>query len=279
MGAIACEALDRSFLDVARRGGAPVPVSAEAESVLLAEVEASTDEEATAIVHDIEVEFRAAGATEIILALDPATERSLWEIRHAASPILNRLDPSLTSMQLIEDGCVPPDRVPEYVRGVRAALARHETRGVIFGHAGDAHYHVNALVEVGRPEWRSRVDALLNEVTALIARLGGTVSGEHGDGRLRAPLLPLVWSPEAIAHFAVVKRAFAPAGSLNPGAKVASAGARAVTDVKYDPALPPLPEPARLVLVRVERERAYARSRIAMLDEVAARMDARAGDA
>jgi hypothetical protein len=76
-----------------------------------------------------------------------------------------------------------------------------------------------------------------------------------------------------------VKRAFDPRGILNPGAKVASPGVRAVTDVKYDPTLPPLPEAARAVLVRVERERAYARSRLTMLDEAEAevRMDARAG--
>jgi len=278
-GAIACEALDRSFLDVARRGGASVPVSPDSESVLLAEVEAETQAEATALVHAIEAEFRAAGASEIMLALDSATERALWEIRHAASPILNHLDPSLASMQLVEDGCVPPARLPEYIRGVRAALARQEIRGVIFGHAGDAHFHVNPLIDVSRPDWRPRAEALLNDVTGLIGRLGGTVSGEHGDGRLRAPLWPSVWSAEAIARFAAVKHAFDPAGIFNPGAKVASPGARAMTDVKYDPTLPPLPEAVRAVLGRVERERAYARSRLAMLDEAAAALDAPAGGA
>ena len=53
-------------------------------------------------------------------------------------------------MQFIEDGCVPPERLAEYVRGVRAALARQAMRGVIFGHAGDAHVHVNPLVDVRR---------------------------------------------------------------------------------------------------------------------------------
>ena len=287
MGAVACEALDRTFLDVARRGGAPVPTPEDAESVLLAEVEADSPDEATAMVRTIEGEFRTAGATAITLALDPATEHALWEIRHAASPILNHLDPSLTSMQLIEDACVPPEHLAEYVRGVRALLDRHGIRGVIFGHAGDAHMHVNSLVRVGEPDWRSRVEGLLDDVTALVARLGGTVTGEHGDGRLRAPLLPRVWSTESVARFAAVKRAFDPAGILNPGAKVALEGARAVTDVKYDPSLPPLPEPARLALVRVERERAYARSRLALLDEAArgalpydaARLDAPGGDA
>src|SRR4051812_8483484 len=235
MGAVACEALDRTFLDVARRGGAPVPTPEDAESVLLAEVEADTPEQATAMVRAIEAEFRAAGATAITLALDPATEHALWEIRHAASPILNHLDPSLTSMQLIEDACVPPDRLAEYVRGVRALLERHGIRGVIFGHAGDAHMHVNSLVRVGDPDWRSRVEGLLDDVTALVARLGGTITGEHGDGRLRAPLLPRVWGAESVTRFAAVKRAFDPAGILNPGAKVAVEGERAVADVKYDP--------------------------------------------
>ena len=83
---------------------------------------------------------------------------------------------------------------------------------------------------------------------------------------------------DAVARFAAVKRAFDPAGILNPGAKVALEGQRAVTDVKYDPSLPPLPEPARAVLARVERERAYARSRLALLDEEKHRLDASAGD-
>jgi FAD/FMN-containing dehydrogenase len=274
-GASACELLDRTFLDVARRGGAPVPVAASAEAVLMAEVEGASTEEAGARALALEARFRAAGATEIVVALDADTEAAMWKLRHAASPILSRLDPALKSMQFIEDGCVPPERLAEYVLGVRAALDRQGMRGVIFGHAGDAHVHVNPLVDVGDPRWRARVDALLEEVTALSARLGGTLAGEHGDGRLRAPLLPRVWAADALARFAAVKRAFDPRGLLNPGAKVAMPGARAVDRVKYDPALPPLPAAARAALARVERDRAYARPRLELLDEAAVAADPR----
>ena len=266
-GASACELLDRTFLDVARSGGAPVPVPIEAEAVLLAEVEGRDAAECGAHARMLEVGFRAAGATKVVLALDEATERSMWELRHAASPILSRLDPSLKSMQFIEDGCVPPENLAGYVRGVRAALDRQGIRGVIFGHAGDAHVHVNPLVNVSDPAWRTHVAALLDDVAALTARLGGTLSGEHGDGRLRAPLLPRVWSGEALAHFAIVKRAFDPDDLLNPGAKLATPGEHAVEQVKYDPTLPPLPGDARAVLATVERDRAYARSRLELLDE------------
>jgi len=276
LGAVACEVLDRSFLDVARRGGAAVPAPEDVESVLLAEVESESQEEADALIRAIESEFLAAGATTTTLALDATTEAALWELRHAASPILNHLDPALKSMQLVEDGCVPPDRLPEYVRGVRAALERQEMRGVIFGHAGDANVHVNPLVDVRLADWRARAEGLMNDVTDLTARLGGTTTGEHGDGRLRAPLLDRVWPPEVVARFAAVKHAFDPEGILNPGAKLAAPGACSFDDVKYDPDLPPLPEPARSALVTMERERAYARSRFALLDEAAARLDARA---
>jgi FAD/FMN-containing dehydrogenase len=264
-GASACELLDRTFLDVARRGGAPVPVPASVEAVLLAEVEGASADECASLARLLEERFRAAGATDVILALDPETEEAMWELRHAASPILSRLDPSLKSMQFIEDGCVPPERLAEYVRGVRAALDRQDIRGVIFGHAGDAHVHVNPLVDVRDPAWRTRVEALLEEVTALAARLGGTLTGEHGDGRLRAPLLSRVWPPEALARFAAVKRAFDPDNLLNPGAKIATPGERAIERVKYDPTLPPHPADVRLALARVERERAYAHFRLELL--------------
>jgi hypothetical protein len=92
-----------------------------------------------------------------------------------------------------------------------------------------------------------------------------------------------VWSAEVLERFAAVKRAFDPEGLLNPGAKLAAPGARAVDRVKYDPALPALPADARRALARVERERAYARFRLELLEEAAAepaaRLDAPSGRA
>jgi len=206
----------------------------------------------------------------VALALDPAAERALWALRHAASPILARLDPALKSMQFIEDGAVPPARLADYVRGVRAALGRHGVRGVIFGHAGDGHVHVNPLVDVRDPAWRARVEGLLEDVTALAARLGGTLAGEHGDGRLRTPLLARTWAPEAMALFAATKRAFDPAGVLNPGVKVAGDGQRALDAIKYDPALPALPDAARRALDHVAATRDYSADRLALVDAAAA---------
>ncbi len=101
-----------------------------------------------------------------------------------------------------------------------------------------------------------------------MASLGGTLSGEHGDGRLRTPLLDRVWPPAALECFAAVKRAFDPSGVFNPGVKVPLAGQLAVDVVKYDPAIAAPPGSARRALDVVERERAYARFRLALLDDM-----------
>jgi len=273
LGASACELLDRTFLEVvasaagtAASGGAP-EVPAGSEAVLLAEVEGADLDDAAARVAELARAFQRVGAGAVTVALDDVSEPALWELRHAASPVLARLDPALKSMQFVEDGAVPPERLPEYVRGVREALARQEIRGVIFGHAGDAHVHVNPLVDVRRDDWRESVGRLLADVVALTARLGGTLAGEHGDGRLRTPQLEHVWPAETRALFARVKGTFDPGGVLNPGVVVPLPGQRSLDDVKYDPDLPPPPAAARAVLQRVERERAYASFRLAMLDE------------
>jgi FAD/FMN-containing dehydrogenase len=267
-GASACELLDRTFLDVAARA-APLPVPADTEAVLLIELEAVDAITAARDARSLAGELEAAGATHVAVGLDAADEERLWELRHAASPILSRLHPSLKSMQFIEDGVVPPARLAEYVRGVRAALAAHGVEGVIFGHAGDAHVHVNPLIDVRRRDWRAQVTGVLADVVRLTARLGGSLSGEHGDGTLRTPLLDETTGAEELALARRVKLAFDPDGILNPGVKVALPGQQPLADIKYDPALPALPAAAARALARVERERAYAEFRLAMLEREA----------
>jgi FAD/FMN-containing dehydrogenase len=266
-GASCCELIDRTFLEVARRGGVAIPAPESAEAVLLTEVEGESEADCAEIARVLAAHFHEAGATDVAVALDAATEKAMWSLRHAASPVLSRLDPALKSMQFIEDGCVPPEQLAAYVTGVREALAAHRIRGVIFGHAGDANVHVNPLIDVREPDWRERAIGLLRDVTSLTVRLGGTLTGEHGDGRLRTPLLTQMWPAETLERFAAVKEAFDPDGILNPGVKVPKDDAPAIDRVKYDPSLSPLPTAARSVLARVERERAYSRPRLDLLAE------------
>ena len=267
-GASACELLDKTFLAYAAKAPSADEALRElmegSAAILLAEVEGESAASAAARAEDLAIAFKGAGAREVNIALTPETEHDLWEVRHAASPILAALDQS-TSMQFIEDGAVPLPRLPEYIEGVRKALAVRGVSGVIFGHAGDAHVHVNPLVDVSESNWRDKVLGLLDDVVALTARLGGTLSGEHGDGRLRTPLLDRVWHKDALRAFALVKKAFDPENIFNPGVKVALPGQEPIEDIKYDPSLPPLPRAARAALDSVVKTRAYDQLRLSLI--------------
>jgi FAD/FMN-containing dehydrogenase len=267
-GASACELLDRTFLAyavTARSGDEKFKKQMEGTAaILLAEVEADSADAATEGANRLAKAFKDSGARDVDVALTPEAEHDLWELRHAASPILSELEHQ-TSMQFIEDGAVPLTKLPDYIQGVRNALAKREVSGVIFGHAGDAHVHVNPLIDVRRPDWRKTVSDLLDDVVGLTSRLGGTLTGEHGDGRLRTPLLKRVWHKDAISAFALIKTAFDPSNIFNAGVKVPLPQQRAITDIKYDPSLPPLPEKARVALDDLVKARAYDRFRLSLI--------------
>jgi FAD/FMN-containing dehydrogenase len=199
---------------------------------------------------------------------DPHESSGLWELRHAASPIIAAMSDTVKSMQIIEDGAVPPARLADYVREIRRILAASQFRGVIFGHAGDGHVHVNVLVDTREPDWRKRVESLFADAVTLTSSLGGTMTGEHGDGRLRAAAMGRMWPAATLEQFRAVKDAFDPAGIFNPGVKFAAPDAPPLgADIKYDPGIEPLAPSARHVLDRVQRDRAWNRPRLELLDE------------
>lgn len=213
-----CEMLDRTFLELIREAGADpgYPIRGGLEAILLVEMEGESLADVEAQLEGVRIAMTGV-ADRVALAADPAMQSRYWEVRHAASPLIAQRTDGRVSMQFIEDSVVPVDRLPDYVIALRRILAAHRVPAVIFGHAGDANLHVNPLVDVSAPQWRSVVERILYEVAAEVATLGGTLAGEHGDGRLRAPLLQAVWGDELTELFRAVKTAFDPAGILNPG--------------------------------------------------------------
>lgn len=253
----AVELLDRTFMELV---GSAASESFRAEATLLVEFERETDAAARGVAGDA---VRAVGASagDIETALTPEAEERLWSLRHAASPILASLPPDRRSLQVIEDGCVPLPRLGAYVTAIRAAAARQGIMVVIFGHAGDGNVHVNALPQVDQAGWVERVTALYHEANAAAIRLGGTVSGEHGDGRLRAPLLEAQYGPEVMVLFRGVKTAFDPRGILNPGVKLAT-GLDPLGALKLGPGAAEIPADVAGALREIERTGGYARSRM-----------------
>jgi len=248
----AVELLDRTFLELVGEAGP--------EAVLLVEVERDDAGTARRAI-DAAAAAVAPWAASVDTGVTPAAAERLWALRHAASPILAGLPETRRSLQVVEDGCVPVERMGEYVRAVREAAAERGLAVVIFGHAGDGHVHVNLLPEVGRAGWEEAVASMLETVTDALVRLGGTPSGEHGDGRLRAGLLPRVYGEEIMALFRQVKRAFDPLGILNPGVILPS-GEPPISRLKVGEHAVPLPDDIARALRRIEQRGGYAQSRL-----------------
>ncbi|MEX0935598.1 MAG: FAD-linked oxidase C-terminal domain-containing protein, partial [Gemmatimonadota bacterium] len=153
-----------------------------------------------------------------VTASDPTSIERLWSIRRGASPTIARKAGSgLISTQFIEDCVVPPARLHGYLEGLEEILEATNFDAIVFGHAGDGNVHVNPLLDVEAGDCIERVRRVLGEVTDLVSSLDGTLSGEHGDGRLRTPLLSRVWAPHLTRAFEQVKERVDPRSILNPG--------------------------------------------------------------
>jgi len=117
--------------------------------------------------------------------------------------------------KLSEDIAVPRRCLGELLDQLAALSQRRGVRSVAYGHAGDGNLHVNLLWD--DPAEEARVQGTIRELFELTVALGGTLSGEHGVGVLKAPYLPLEQSPELIALQRGLKQSFDPEGLLNPG--------------------------------------------------------------
>ena len=266
----AIELLDRTFLDLVRqaRGSDALPgLPPSAEAVLLVEFERANEASARGAAGDA-VRAVAPWSADVETALTPEQEERLWSLRHAASPILTSLSERYRSAQLIEDGCVPVDRLGEYLRSLRAAASAHGVEVVIFGHAGDGHVHVNVLTDLEKPDWKERATALFESVSETVIALGGTVAGEHGVGRLRGGLLERQYGAATVAAFGEVKRAFDPDGILNPGVLLpARPPVRPSAFLKFGAEAERLPDDIARALRDIERTGGYARPRLTIADQ------------
>jgi len=244
LGPSAVELLDRTYLDFVR-GAVQRRIPPDTEAVLLVEFEGD-GRGALEAVRDF------AETTE--LADDVASVSRLWELRHLASPILASLPNKLRSLQVVEDGCVPVPVLGRYIRALREAAAAHGFEIVIFGHAGDGHLHANLLADASRPDFATRLASCLEAVTGAQISLGGTPSGEHGDGRLRAPFLTPTFGEEFAELCRRTKAAWDPVQVLNPGVKLATPGARLEPEMlKVGARAPVLPDDVGAQLREIER--------------------------
>ncbi|WP_254715353.1 FAD-binding and (Fe-S)-binding domain-containing protein [Actinomadura sp. NAK00032] len=215
-GPVACEGLDSRITGVVRerRGAGAVPPLPDGSGWLLVELAGA---EIGALRDTARKVVGDSGCTGSMVVEDMALADALWRIREDGSGLVARTPDGEQAHAGWEDAAVPPERLGAYLREFEALLAEHRLFGVPYGHFGDGCVHVRIDFPFGRAKGTRVFRDFLNEAAALAARHGGTMSGEHGDGRARSELLPHMYSPEALALCAAVKDVFDPGDVLNPG--------------------------------------------------------------
>ncbi|MCQ0011198.1 FAD-binding and (Fe-S)-binding domain-containing protein [Actinomadura madurae] len=215
-GPVACEGLDSRITNVVRerRGADAVPPLPAGSGWLLVELAGPEPGALRATAGKVVGE---SGCTGSMLVEDMALADALWRIREDGSGLVARTPEGEQAHAGWEDAAVPPERLGAYLREFEALLGEHDLFGVPYGHFGDGCIHVRIDFPFGRADGTRVFRDFLNEAAALAARHGGTMSGEHGDGRARSELLPHMYSAEALALCAEVKDVFDPGGVLNPG--------------------------------------------------------------
>ena len=148
-----------------------------------------------------------------MLADTQAKEKELWSVRKCLGEAVKKVAAYIEC-----DTAVPPDKVPDLLRGVREAAAKYNIRQISYGHAGDGNIHVNVLTDSSdRVEREKRLRPAVRAIFDVAVSLGGTITGEHGVGCAQSEFLHLCRDEVFLTTQIAIKNAFDPKGLLNPG--------------------------------------------------------------
>ncbi|MDG4664435.1 FAD-binding and (Fe-S)-binding domain-containing protein [Mycobacterium sp. 236(2023)] len=232
----ACEGIDSRIVDVVRerKGPASVPPLPDGAAWVFVEVVGDNVKEARDRAARVGTSCAAA---DYLVVEDTSRAAALWRIREDGAGLSARSIRDRPAHAGWEDAAVPPERLGDYLRDFDALMADFDVTGMPYGHFGDGCMHVRIDFPLDRPGGNTAFREFLFAAATLVAGYGGSLSGEHGDGRARSELLPLMYSPEALALQAAVKHVFDPGNLLNPGVIVDPAPLDADLRVAAAPAI------------------------------------------
>lgn len=217
-GPIAVEGIDAGLVDRVRAHRGTVPELPRGRGWLFVETAGASADEAFALAERL---CREADADDHRIVTDPAVAAALWRIRADGAGLAGRTPDGRPAWPGWEDAAVPPAQLGDYLREFASLTTEYAVDGLLYGHIGDGCIHVRLDFPIADAPRRFR--SFLFDAAELVVRHGGSLSGEHGDGRARSELLAVMYSPAARAAFAGFKALFDPDGVLNPGVLVAPA--------------------------------------------------------
>src|SRR5450759_4750452 len=165
------------------------------------------------------------------LVTDPEAQAVLWRCRRDSTGLATRRSDGAEAWGGWEDAAVPPERLGAYLRELDEILAAHDLSGASYGHFGEGCMHIRMDFDLFSERGLANYRSFVEQAADLVVRLGGSVSGEHGDGRARSELLSKMYGADVVAVFDEVKTLWDPAGVLNP--HVIADPARLDADIRH----------------------------------------------
>lgn len=157
---------------------------------------------------------------EYRMETDEEKREDLWRIRHSVATVMAHTEGSKKAVPIVEDGIVPIDQLQNYIESIYKLFKKHGLSIAVWGHAGNANLHVNPFLDLSQIGDRQKIFRIIDDYYSMVIEMGGSTSGQHNDGRLRAPYLEKLYGKEAYELFVKIKNVFDPHGTLNPGVKV-----------------------------------------------------------
>ena len=186
-------------------------------AVLMVEFMSDTLESVSGKIQELIKDLKHAGYGYAYPILYNETSAFAWDIRKAGLGLLRNLKGDTQPVNLIEDCAVAPEQLPDYIADLQLVLAKHKVNASYYAHAGAGELHVEPMINLKTAEGRATFRNILADTVELVKKYNGSLSGEHGDGRLRGEFISSVLGSEVYELFRQVKRIFDPNNIFNAG--------------------------------------------------------------
>ena len=215
------EGIDGLLIDYMKKKGMhpkDLKLLPEGDGFLLVEFGGDSKDEADAKARSLMAELRSASdAPSMKLFDDPAQEKLVWEIRESGLGATANIPGEPAMWPGWEDSAVPPEKVGMYLRALHKLFDKYGYEASLYGHFGQGCIHCRIPFDLFTAEGISSFRRFVEEAAHLVVSLGGSLSGEHGDGQSRAELLPIMFGDEIVDAFRQFKLIFDPGNRMNPG--------------------------------------------------------------
>ena len=239
----ACELMDKTILDCTKSNREQLKnrffLQGDPAAVLMIEFRGETPEAAAAQVSAMIDAMKHQGYGYAFPVVSGADTKRVWALRSAGLGVLSNMPGDARGVSCVEDTAVAVTDLPAYIAEFEEIMAGFGQKSIYHAHAGAGELHLRPILNLKKAADQDLLRQIGEASARLVKKYGGSLSGEHGDGRVRAAFIPLVLGPKNYALLRQIKQTWDPGGLLNPGKIVDAPPVN--TALRYDAGQPERP--------------------------------------